>query len=159
MTTTGSVAATADKRKKKGGSGKSHRGRMTEAEEDAQLLKSAASKRRGIVRLEKQPSLLAEHCKMHKYQIEGLNFLVSLHDHGIHGILADEMGLGKTLQTISLLAYLRETRGMKGPHLVVVPKSVVGKWHYTTVLNTICLNHARIKTAHESETFYMQVIG
>ena len=33
---------------------------------------------------------------------------------------------GKTLQTISLLAYLRETRGMKGPHLIVVPKSVVG---------------------------------
>lgn len=89
----GSVA-TEDKRQKKGGAGgKSHRGRMSEAEEDAQLLKSAASKRRGVVRLEKQPSLLAEHCKMHKYQIEGLNFLLQLHDHGIHGILADEMGL------------------------------------------------------------------
>ena len=87
----GSVAAT-DKRKKKAGAGKSSRGRMSEAEEDAQLLKSAASKRR-LVRLEKQPSILADHCKMHKYQIEGLNFLVHLHDHGIHGILADEMGL------------------------------------------------------------------
>jgi SWI/SNF-related matrix-associated actin-dependent regulator of chromatin subfamily A member 5 len=32
------------------------------------------------------------------------------------------------LQTISLLAYLRESRGVKGPHLVVVPKSVVGNW-------------------------------
>ena len=41
---------------------------------------------------------------------------------------ADEMGLGKTLQTISLLAYLREARGVKGPHLVIVPKSVVGNW-------------------------------
>jgi len=40
----------------------------------------------------------------------------------------DEMGLGKTLQTISLLAYLREARGVKGPHLVIVPKSVVGNW-------------------------------
>ena len=113
----GSVAATENKNKrnKKGnGAGKSSRGRMSEAEEDAQLLKSAASKRRGVVRLEKQPTLLAEHCKMHKYQIEGLNFLIQLHDHGIHGILADEMGLGKTLQTISLLAYLREARGMKG---------------------------------------------
>ncbi|KAL7436596.1 hypothetical protein ACHAXM_005269 [Skeletonema potamos] len=38
------------------------------------------------------------------------------------------MGLGKTLQTISLLAYLREARGVKGPHLVIVPKSVVGNW-------------------------------
>jgi SWI/SNF-related matrix-associated actin-dependent regulator of chromatin subfamily A member 5 len=38
------------------------------------------------------------------------------------------MGLGKTLQTISLLTYLREARGVEGPHLVVVPKSVVGNW-------------------------------
>ena len=38
------------------------------------------------------------------------------------------MGLGKTLQTISLLAYLRENRGVKGPHIVIVPKSVVGNW-------------------------------
>ena len=37
-------------------------------------------------------------------------------------------GLGKTLQTISLLAYLREARGVKGPHIVIVPKSVVGNW-------------------------------
>jgi SWI/SNF-related matrix-associated actin-dependent regulator of chromatin subfamily A member 5 len=39
-----------------------------------------------------------------------------------------EMGLGKTLQTISLLAYLRESRGVRGPHLIIVPKSVVGNW-------------------------------
>lgn len=36
--------------------------------------------------------------------------------------------VGKTLQTISLLAYLREGRGVKGPHIVIVPKSVVGNW-------------------------------
>ncbi|KAL7468526.1 hypothetical protein ACHAXS_008749 [Conticribra weissflogii] len=65
---------------------------------------------------------------MHKYQLEGLNWMIKLHDHGINGILADEMGLGKTLQTISLLAYLREARGVKGPHIVIVPKSVVGNW-------------------------------
>ena len=59
---------------------------------------------------------------MHPYQLEGLNWMIKLHDHGINGILADEMGLGKTLQTISMLAYLRESRGVKGPHLVVVPK-------------------------------------
>jgi SWI/SNF-related matrix-associated actin-dependent regulator of chromatin subfamily A member 5 len=38
------------------------------------------------------------------------------------------MGLGKTLQTISFLAYLREGRGVKGQHLILVPKSVVGNW-------------------------------
>lgn len=43
-------------------------------------------------------------------------------------ILADEMGLGKTLQTISLLAYLREFRGITGPHLVIVPKSTLHNW-------------------------------
>jgi SWI/SNF-related matrix-associated actin-dependent regulator of chromatin subfamily A member 5 len=37
-------------------------------------------------------------------------------------------GLGKTLQTISLLAYLRESRGVTGPHLCIVPKSVTGNW-------------------------------
>ncbi len=34
----------------------------------------------------------------------------------------------KTLQTISLVAYLRESRGVRGPHLVIAPKSVVGNW-------------------------------
>lgn len=37
-------------------------------------------------------------------------------------------GLGKTLQTISLLAYLREFRGVTGPHLVIVPKSTLPNW-------------------------------
>ena len=37
-------------------------------------------------------------------------------------------GLGKTLQTISLIGYLNEARGIKGPHLVIVPKSVMGNW-------------------------------
>jgi len=114
----GSVAATA-KKSKKGSRGK--KGRLTEAEEDERLLKTAQSKRHTI-RLDKQPSNLASHCKMHPYQLEGLNWMIKLHDHGINGILADEMGLGKTLQTISMLAYLRESRGVKGPHLVVVPK-------------------------------------
>lgn len=100
---------------------------MTEAEEDEQMLKSAQSKRR-VVRVDKQPSILAAHCKMHPYQLEGLNWLIKLHCSGINGILADEMGLGKTLQTISFLAWMRESRGTKGPHLVIVPKSVVGNW-------------------------------
>lgn len=35
------------------------------------------------------------------------------------------MGLGKTLQSISVLAYLKEDRGINGPHIVIVPKSTV----------------------------------
>jgi hypothetical protein len=38
------------------------------------------------------------------------------------------MGLGKTLQTLSLLAYLHETHGVKGPHLLICPLSVLGSW-------------------------------
>jgi len=127
----GSVAITDSKKKgrgKKGGDGsRGKKGRMTEAQEDAQLMATAQSHRRTI-RLDKQPSILSPQCSMYPYQLEGLNWLIKLHDHGLNGILADEMGLGKTLQTISLLAYLRESRGMKGPHIIVVPKSVLGNW-------------------------------
>jgi len=126
----GSVAA--NEKKKKGKKGKASasgrgKGRMSEAAEDAALMKTAQSKRQ-VTRLAAQPTNLSKICKMHPYQLEGLNWLIRLHDNGINGILADEMGLGKTLQTISLLAYLRESRGIRGPHIVVVPKSVVGNW-------------------------------
>ncbi len=45
-----------------------------------------------------------------------------------HTLQADEMGLGKTVMTISLLAHLAERRGIWGPHLVVVPTSVLLNW-------------------------------
>lgn len=89
MSCIGSVVATKKGSKKVAGN-RGKKGRMTEAEEDAQMLKSAQSKRRTI-RVDKQPSILASHCKMHPYQLEGLNWLIKLHDHGINGILADEM--------------------------------------------------------------------
>ena len=51
-----------------------------------------------------------------------INFLI------FAGILADEMGLGKTIQTISLLAHLACEKGTWGPHLIVVPTSVMLNW-------------------------------
>ncbi len=36
--------------------------------------------------------------------------------------------MGKTLQTISLLGYLHEYRGIHGPHMVIVPKSTLHNW-------------------------------
>ena len=83
-----SAASAGKKKKKKGSRGKANR--MTEAEEDAQLLATATSARRTVY-LNAQPKILAEHCKMHKYQLEGLNWMIKLHDHGINGILADEV--------------------------------------------------------------------
>lgn len=87
---------------------------------------------------------------MRDYQVQGLNWMISLYHNGINGILADEMvgcsgfqaqqysvltnlihcsqGLGKTLQTISFLGYLKFYRDIPGPHLVVVPKSTLDNW-------------------------------
>jgi SWI/SNF-related matrix-associated actin-dependent regulator of chromatin subfamily A member 5 len=63
-----------------------------------------------------------------EYQLEGLNWMIRLHENGINGILADEMGLGKTLQSISILSYLYEYKNVTGPHLVMVPKSTLSNW-------------------------------
>jgi len=43
----------------------------------------------------------------------------------MNGILADEMGLGKTIQTIAVLAHLACTKGIWGPHLIIVPTSII----------------------------------
>lgn len=124
-------------KKKKGGKRGAHRAEHAEADEDAELLADEdgaaprgvdASADQGVHhRLEVQPSIIA-HGKMRPYQLAALNWMIHLYDNGVNGILADEMGLGKTLQTISLLAYLREFRGIRGPHLVIVPKSTLGNW-------------------------------
>ncbi|KAG8924967.1 swr1 complex component [Tulasnella sp. 418] len=62
------------------------------------------------------------------YQQAGLEWLASLHANNTNGILADEMGLGKTIQTISLLGYLACSKGIWGPHLIIVPTSVLLNW-------------------------------
>jgi len=54
--------------------------------------------------------------------------MVSLFNNNLNGILADEMGLGKTIQTISLIAYLLENKGVPGPYLIVAPKAVLPNW-------------------------------
>ncbi|KAJ2485244.1 swr1 complex component [Coemansia sp. RSA 2320] len=72
------------------------------------------------------PFLLRGHLR--EYQRQGLDWLASLHEHQINGILADEMGLGKTIQTIALLAHLACHRGIWGPHLIIVPTSVLLNW-------------------------------
>lgn len=68
------------------------------------------------------------HATLRDYQIEGLNWLINMHENGINCILADEMGLGKTLQTISFLGYLKFVKDEHNKHLVVVPKSCLQNW-------------------------------
>ncbi|KAI5950059.1 IRC5 [Candida theae] len=75
----------------------------------------------------KQPKIVSG-CVMKDYQLDGLEWLVTLYENGLNGILADEMGLGKTLQCISFLGYLIEN-GITGPFLVVVPLSTLSNWY------------------------------
>lgn len=68
--------------------------------------------------------------QLREYQHYGLDWLAGMYSNNTNGILADEMGLGKTIQTIALLAHLAtlEKDPVWGPHLVVVPTSVMLNW-------------------------------
>uniref|UniRef100_A0A0E0H9A0 ATP-dependent DNA helicase CHR12 n=1 Tax=Oryza nivara TaxID=4536 RepID=A0A0E0H9A0_ORYNI len=74
-----------------------------------------------------QPSAL-EGGELRPYQLEGLQWMLSLFNNNLNGILADEMGLGKTIQTIALIAYLLEKKEVTGPHLIIAPKAVLPNW-------------------------------
>ncbi|KAK6913809.1 Helicase, C-terminal [Dillenia turbinata] len=117
--------AQGESQKKTKGRGR-HASKITEEEEDEECLKEEEDAFSANTRLVTQPSCIQG--KMRDYQLAGLNWLIRLYENGINGILADEMGLGKTLQTISLLGYLHEFRGITGPHMVVAPKSTLGNW-------------------------------
>ncbi|KAF7549069.1 hypothetical protein G7046_g8460 [Stylonectria norvegica] len=65
---------------------------------------------------------------MRDYQLEGLTWMFEICSQGMSGILADEMGLGKTIQTIALIALLREQESYLGPHLIVAPLSTLSNW-------------------------------
>ncbi|EAU38387.1 conserved hypothetical protein [Aspergillus terreus NIH2624] len=95
------------------------------ADEDSDGPGSGSSSRRS--RFIAQPKIMCEDLKMKNYQIVGINWLSLLFEKELSCILADDMGLGKTCQVIAFLAHLYE-RGIKGPHLVVVPSSTIENW-------------------------------
>ncbi|EGW31374.1 uncharacterized protein SPAPADRAFT_141249 [Spathaspora passalidarum NRRL Y-27907] len=74
-----------------------------------------------------QPKLITG-CTLKDYQLDGLEWLVTLYQNGLNGILADEMGLGKTVQCIAFLSFLIE-QGITGPFLIVVPLSTLSNWY------------------------------
>lgn len=92
----------------------------------AKKSKNTTNDRNELIKYNESPAFI--HGKLRNYQIDGLNWLISLYENGINGILADEMGLGKTLQAISFLGYLRNHRKIKGPHLIIVPLSTIDNW-------------------------------
>ncbi|XP_020773943.2 helicase SRCAP isoform X2 [Boleophthalmus pectinirostris] len=76
----------------------------------------------------KTPIPFLLHGTLREYQHIGLDWLVTMFEKKLNGILADEMGLGKTIQTIALLAHLACEKGNWGPHLIIVPTSVMLNW-------------------------------
>ncbi|KSA01559.1 uncharacterized protein AC631_02704 [Debaryomyces fabryi] len=74
----------------------------------------------------KQPKLFSGGT-LKGYQLDGMEWLITLFENGLNGILADEMGLGKTIQCIAFLTFLMEN-GIKGPFLIVVPLSTISNW-------------------------------
>ncbi|PWY99737.1 putative ISW2-ATPase component of a two subunit chromatin remodeling complex [Testicularia cyperi] len=122
-----SQQASNKKKSKKAGD---NRRRKTEKEEDEELLKAddgEGGDDEAFV-FNESPAYV-KGGTMRDYQVQGLNWMISLYHNGINGILADEMGLGKTLQTISFLGYLKHFRDTPGFHLVVVPKSTLDNWY------------------------------
>jgi non-specific serine/threonine protein kinase len=70
------------------------------------------------------PALKAQ---LRPYQREGVRWLWWLNRLGLGGCLADDMGLGKTVQVLALLLLLKR-EGDRGPHLLVVPASLIANW-------------------------------
>ena len=79
--------------------------------------------------VDKQPSNMING-ELKKYQLKGIEWLVSLFNNNLNGILADEMGLGKTIQTIGLISHLADKKKSNGPHLIIVPLSTISNWQY-----------------------------
>uniref|UniRef100_A0A1B6BX17 Chromatin-remodeling complex ATPase chain Iswi n=1 Tax=Clastoptera arizonana TaxID=38151 RepID=A0A1B6BX17_9HEMI len=120
-----------------------HRHRMTEQEEDEELLAETNTARTTITRFETSP-IYIKNGELRDYQVRGLNWMIGLYENSINGILADEMGLGKTLQTISLLGYMKHYKNISGPHIVIVPKSTIANWmnefnKWCPTLRAVCL--------------------
>lgn len=99
---------------------------MTSLEDDSKDDIQARQKERPKTFIE-QPSMMNSEITLKDYQVVGLNWLNLIWRQKLSCILADDMGLGKTCQVIAFLSHLVET-GVKGPHLVVVPSSVLENW-------------------------------
>jgi len=135
----------AGRKKKATPSGKEgdSRHRMTEQEEDEELLSDLNTAKSQVIQFDESPAYI-KGGTMRDYQVRGLNWMIGLYENNINGILADEMGLGKTLQTISLLGYMKHYRNINGPHMVLVPKSTLANWmnefkKWCPTLRAVCL--------------------
>lgn len=116
----------------KGGSGKKTKGKSARQEKEDNTSAEAQLEAYDSVAATAaaggfcQPNTLVGGTLM-PYQLEGLQWLLSLWENGLSGILADEMGLGKTIQIISLIAHLRN-QNTAGPFIVAGPLATLPNW-------------------------------
>ncbi|KAH0573425.1 putative DNA-dependent ATPase [Spironucleus salmonicida] len=120
-----------------------------------------------MINLTQQPKILVGGI-LKSYQLESLQFLLNIHamsmkynshfvsngvkkplEYQINAILADEMGLGKTIQTLSLLCAVQEFYGIKGKHMIIVPKSTIIQWEQEQ--QKWCPSYRLIKLIGEKE--------
>lgn len=88
--------------------------------------------------LERAPLPAELRATLRDYQHAGFSWMAFLYRHGFGGCLADDMGLGKTLQTITLLAAIKEgivtslttDPADRRPHLLVVPPTLLFNWQH-----------------------------
>jgi len=78
------------------------------------------------------------------YQVEGVNWLVDLHESGYRGgILADDMGLGKTYQVIAFMNYLFYHKQVAGRVLIVAPTILIDNWR--TEMHKFVINQSKFR--------------
>lgn len=58
-----------------------------------------------------------------------------------------------------MLAYLRESRGVNGPHLVIVPKSVLGNWirefnQWCPVIKAVRMGGTKAERKHFVDNYF-----
>lgn len=145
------IEAENSSKKSKGNKNNTKR-RKTEKEEDAELIQDEEAEQPAANFITESPSYV-QSGKLREYQVQGLNWLISLYENSLSGILADEMGLGKTLQTISFLGYIRYHKGVDGPFIVIVPKSTLDNWRrefakWTPEVNVKVLQGNKEERAH-----------
>jgi non-specific serine/threonine protein kinase len=108
--------------------------KITLSREDEALIKRLT----GFEKIKERPLPIKLNAKLRHYQEEGYYWLAFLYEHRFGACLADDMGLGKTLQSITLLAAIKEgtvkapgyqTGDNKSrPQLIVVPPSLLFNW-------------------------------
>lgn len=99
------------------------------------------------------------------YQQQGLDWLIFLQQHNLHGLLADDMGLGKTLQTLALLLHHQQTapNNSQKTSLIVAPTSLLGNWQaeaarFTPSLKTLILSGANREQDYQAWDDYDLII-